>query len=332
MAVTPDNEDVPVRAVLLGSDLNIRRQLRQRLTTCGAEIVGESSVAAFSRSMASGADVLLVCLEGADDADLDALDRVSGERAEPMVFFEGAELDDKMVARLTDKLRAAARESRRSQASPPEPATEAAVEPSVPEAIPVWVLGASFGGPQALSAFLGALPTAPPAAFIVAQHIGDGFAEVLAQQLHRITQLNVVCAAPGMPVNPGRVYVAPIRSRLAIDERGRFKLHGDHRETSAYTPNIDEIMSVVAGRYGRLSGGIIFSGMASDGAEGALAIHRAGGSVWAQDQGSCAVASMPDRACDSGVVSHRASPEALARALPNHLDNLISRHRHEKTA
>lgn len=332
MAVTPGDEQLAVRAVLLGSDLAVRRRLRQRLTTCGTEVVGESSVAAFSRSMAEGADVLLVCLQGADDAELDALDRVSGERAEPMVFFEGAELDDKMAARLADKLRAAAGESRRAQQGIPVPAPEPKLEPDGPHALPVWVLAASFGGPQALSAFLGALPTAPPAAFIVAQHIGDGFAEVLAQQLHRITQLNVVCAAPGMPVNPGRVYVAPIRSRLTIDERGRFKLHGDYRESSVYTPNIDEIMAVVARRYGRLSGGIVFSGMADDGSDGVQAIHQAGGTVWAQDQASCAVASMPDRACDTGAISYRASPEALALELPEYLGKRNNQHGHEQTA
>jgi len=330
--VTPVNEQGPTRVVLLGPDLDLRRRLRQRLTICGIEIVGESSIAAFSRSLAHGADALLVCLEGADDAELDALDRVSGERAEPMVFFESDHLDDKMIARVSQKLRAAANESRRAETAVPQPAYDPVVEPDSAEALPVWVLGASFGGPQALTAFLGALTEPPPAAFIVAQHIGDDFAEVLAQQLHRVTQLNVTCAAPGMLLHPGRVYVAPIRSRLAIDERGRFQLYGDHSADALYTPNIDEIMATIAARYRQLSGAIVFSGMASDGAQGARAIQDAGGCVWAQDEASCTVASMPETASATGAVTRRGPPERLASELPRHINNLIKRYRPEQTA
>lgn len=332
MVVTPADDECPVRAVLLGPDLAARRRLRDGLTNCGLDILGESSVSAFSRSLAQGADVLLVCLEGADDAELDALDRVSEERAEPMVFFEGAALDDRTIARLSEKLRIAAGESRRALGHTPAPATLSEPDARPAEGLPVWVLGASFGGPQALSAFLAAMPTPPPAAFIVAQHIGDGFAEVLAQQLHRSTKLNVVCAAPGMPVNPGRVYVAPIRSRLVIDERDRFKLGGDYEGESAYVPNIDEIMMTVARRYGDLSGAIVFSGMASDGAQGAGAVRAAGGTVWAQDAASSTVASMPDEAAARGAVSYRAAPETLATELSTSLEAQAKNHWPEQTA
>lgn len=329
--MTPADQEPATRVVVLGPNLELRRQLRQRLTVCGIDVVGESSIAAFSRSLAQGTDVLLVCLDGADDAELDELDRVSGERNEPMVFFESATPDDRTLARLSEKLRAAADESRHAGQAVPPP-TVPAVEPESNEELPVWVLGASFGGPQALTEFLGNLPTPPAAALIVAQHIGDDFAEVLAQQLHRATQLNVTCAAPRMPLHAGRVYVAPIRSRLAIDTAGRFELYGDHRTDSLYTPNIDEIMATVAARYGHLSGGIIFSGMASDGAEGARAIHRAGGCVWAQDEASSTMASMPETASATGTVSLRAPPVELAARLPEHVDALINRHRPEQTA
>lgn len=39
--------------------------------------------------------------------------------------------------------------------------------------MPVWVLGASIGGPQAVKEFLAKLPAGTPAAFVVAQHIGS---------------------------------------------------------------------------------------------------------------------------------------------------------------
>jgi len=333
MAVTRANDGAPPRVVLLGPDLRLRQRLRQRLTRRDIEIVGESSIVAFTRSLAPGCDVLLVCLAGADDAELGALDRVAGERVEPMVFFESPDPDDTMIRRLADKLAAAASESRRAASEPAvTPASEPELADANPDDMAVWVLAASFGGPEAIAEFLASLPETPRAAFLVAQHIGDGFAEVVAHQLHRSTKLNVMCAAPGMPLHAGRVYVAPIRERLSIDEAGRFQLFGDQPPDSVYAPSIDDIIKTVAARYRGLSGAIIFTGMASDGANGAQLMRDLGGTVWAQDPESCAASSMPDTAFATGAVSHRGPPQRLAMDLSAHIDTLNPNHQSEQTA
>lgn len=308
-----------VRVALIGPDLAQRRHLRALLAGHGVDIVSEARLASFSRAQAQGVDVLLVSLEGADDADLDALDRVADERDEPMVFFEAMVLDAATVRGIVRKIEAAALESRRA-GGPSKPRALRPLPASGDGRFPVWVLGASFGGPEALTRFLGELPPAPDAAFIIAQHIGDGFAEVLAQQLHRASPVPVVCAAPGMPLHAGRVYVAPIRHRLVIDGRGRFQQGELYGDRSTYTPCIDAIMFEVAARYAHRAAAVVFSGMGDDGARGVRAVRDAGGRVWAQDAGSCAIDSMPNEAAATGTVDRRGPPECLARWLAGELD------------
>jgi two-component system chemotaxis response regulator CheB/chemosensory pili system protein ChpB (putative protein-glutamate methylesterase) len=47
----------------------------------------------------------------------------------------------------------------------------------------VFVLGASIGGPEAVREFLGALPPRIPALFVLVQHMGDEFLELMSAQL-----------------------------------------------------------------------------------------------------------------------------------------------------
>lgn len=185
----------------------------------------------------------------------------------------------------------------------------------------VWVLGASFGGPEALKRFLTAMPAIPNAAFIIAQHIGDGFVDVLASQLNRSTKFHVTPAANGAQLENGKILVAPTRETVNIDPSGRVFLRPD-KINRPYTPSIDAVMKEVAERFGANSGAIIFSGMGDDGAEGCRHIARAGGVIWAQDSASCAIDSMPNCARKTGTVRRNGSPEALAHALVQHMNAL----------
>ncbi len=178
----------------------------------------------------------------------------------------------------------------------------------------VWVLGASLGGPQAVRAFLSRLPGEPPIAFILAQHIGEGFDQLLASQLDRETALHVVCARAGARLHHGDVLLAPLDQALRIDRDGCVALH-PLAEPGIYSPSIDEVMHEVAQRYGANAGAIVFSGMGDDGIEGARAIAAEGGVVWAQDAASAVISSMPDHARRAGVVSLSGPPESLADQL-----------------
>lgn len=179
--------------------------------------------------------------------------------------------------------------------------------------VPVWVLGASIGGPQAIKEFIAQLPATTPAVFIVAQHIGTGFVELLASQLDRVTALEVRAAENGLSLRAGQIVVAPVEQRLTFSD-GKVELQPNRRK-SVYSPSIDEVMTEVARAFGANAHAVVFSGMGSDGVEGARAIVAAGGSVWAQEATSCVISSMADAVRDAGVVSTSAAPVELARGL-----------------
>ena len=50
----------------------------------------------------------------------------------------------------------------------------------------IWVLGASLGGPEAVKQFLAELPGNLPVAFMLAQHLGASFMNLLAEQLDKV--------------------------------------------------------------------------------------------------------------------------------------------------
>jgi len=182
----------------------------------------------------------------------------------------------------------------------------------------VWVLGASLGGPQTVKRFLHALPGDLPVAFVLAQHLGENFGYLLADQLNRGSAFQVITPRVGHVLRHGQVVVAPVDDRLVINPIGALELHpqNDHGN---YRPSIDQVLKDVASRYGRASGTIIFTGMGDDGVDGCRAIAGAGGQVWAQDGASCVISAMPDAVRATGVVSHEGSPETLAHDLIEYL-------------
>ena len=196
------------------------------------------------------------------------------------------------------------------------PAMEADAESEsiVPAAdVPIWVLGASIGGPQAVKEFIAQLPADIPAAFIVAQHIGVGFVDLLAGQLDRVTALQVRPAESGLALRPGQIVVAPVEQRITFSE-GLIALQPNRRR-SVYSPCIDEVMMEVADAFGPRANAIVFSGMGSDGVEGARAIVAAGGMVWGQESSTCVISSMVDSAREAGVVSQSGAPGELGQRL-----------------
>jgi chemotaxis response regulator CheB len=199
---------------------------------------------------------------------------------------------------------------------------EAAIGPEASAAAPVakaegpvqrvWVLGASIGGPEAVREFLGALPKDVPAVFLLAQHMGADFLDLMTQQLARATPLTVRTVTNGDRVAYGEVVIVPLAERLLVDASGEVRL-ATLDEMSPYSPSIDQVMRDVADRFGADAGAIIFSGMAHDAIDGAVYMAGRGGRIWAQDPATCVISSMVDGARDAGVVSVVAAPAELAR-------------------
>lgn len=167
-------------------------------------------------------------------------------------------------------------------------------------------IAASTGGPSALAAVLGKLPEDFPVPILAVQHISLGFANGLAEWLNSCTRLEVKIAKTGDRLRPGRILLAPDDYHLQVGERGAIELS----KAPAYKglrPSANYLFHSLARVYGRRALGIVLTGMGDDGAEGAVALHQAGGVVIAQDEQSSVVYGMPHQ-----VVARRAAHQVLS--------------------
>jgi chemosensory pili system protein ChpB (putative protein-glutamate methylesterase) len=178
----------------------------------------------------------------------------------------------------------------------------------------LFVLGASIGGPEAVRDFLGALPAGFPALFVLAQHMGEEFLELMSAQLAKAVALTVRSPTHGERVGHGEIIVVPTTHRLQIDPEGVITM-AHLPEKPPYSPSIDQVLRDVADQFGDKSGAIIFSGMAHDAIEGSKYLKSRGGTVWVQDPDTCVISSMVDGAREAGIVSFVGSPKQLAEKM-----------------
>ena len=176
----------------------------------------------------------------------------------------------------------------------------------------VWVLGASIGGPDAVREFLAGIPDNTNNLFVLAQHMGADFVDLMVSQLSKATVLDVTMAASGATARNGQVLVVPLAERMLLEADGSMRIV-PLDDASPYSPSIDQVLFDIADRFGARAGAIIFSGMAHDAIEGAKYLAAKGGVVWTQDPASCVVSSMIDGAVEAGIVSFQGSPAVLAQ-------------------
>lgn len=178
----------------------------------------------------------------------------------------------------------------------------------------VWVLGASIGGPESVRQFLAELPRDFPALFLLVQHLGNEFVDLMARQLAKATALTVRMPTHGERIGHGEVAVVPATHRLQVDPEGVVVLERDTAR-GEYSPSIDRVLRDVADRFGPAAGAIIFSGMSNDAVDGCRYLAEKGGRIYAQDPETCVVSAMVDGVRETGVVGFVGSPVELAEQL-----------------
>ena len=191
------------------------------------------------------------------------------------------------------------------------------LDTSAPSAVvqKVWVLGASIGGPEAVREFLGQIPKDYPALFLLAQHMGTEFMDLMAQQLVKTTALTVRTPTHGERVAHGDIVIVPLAHRLRVDREGVVVLEPLAAAPAPHSPSIDQLLIDIADRFAAKAGVIVFSGMAEDAAEGSRYLAEKGGKVYVQDPRTCVISSMVDGVLETGVVTFTGSPRELADRL-----------------
>lgn len=166
---------------------------------------------------------------------------------------------------------------------------------------PVVMIGASTGGPRAVSQILSELPANLPAAVVVVQHIAEGFGGGMAEWLALHCRMPVVLAQEGMALGPGTVFVAPDRCDFLIE--GDARVHLSRNSLLLQRPSVDVAMQAAAAVFGARCNGVLLTGMGRDGAYGMLTIRRVGGYTLAQDEATSAIFGMPKAAADLGAAA-----------------------------
>jgi two-component system chemotaxis response regulator CheB len=182
------------------------------------------------------------------------------------------------------------------------------------EPVSAVAVAASTGGPAAVYRLLELLPPQLGVPVLVVQHMTDGFTPGLTTWLAGATPLRVKLAEHGEALGGGTVYVAPDRSHLRVSPKDRVDL-SCHAPVAGFRPSASVLFSSLAESYGARTGGVVLTGMGSDGLEGARALRNAGAWVLAQDAQSSAVFGMPRAVAEAGLATSVGTVEQIAYRL-----------------
>jgi two-component system chemotaxis response regulator CheB len=246
----------------------------------------------------AGAEMTLRALE------LGAVDCV----AKPTIATNTADTLNEVAA----KVKAAARASIRTKTDDKPQVRRKGYMPSGD----VVAIGSSTGGVEALLSILSLYPeTCPPT--VITQHMPATFTASFAARLDRASGAKVQEAVDGALLEPGKVYVAPGgATHLEIVRSAGLRCRltqGD--PVSGHRPSVDVLFNSVAQAVGEKAVGVILTGMGRDGAQGLLAMRKAGARTVGQDEQSCVVYGMPRTAFELGAVEKQVSLSSMGQTI-----------------
>jgi two-component system chemotaxis response regulator CheB len=180
-------------------------------------------------------------------------------------------------------------------------------------------IGASTGGPPAISQILSTLDSGLPIGLVITQHMPAKFTRAFADRLDRTTPWTVREAEPGDAITAGTALIAPGDGSLLVRREGlQLKVDIEAPTPQArFTPSVDRMLESVARTLGPEALAIILTGMGGDGGRGVRAIKGAGGRVLAEAPETAVIFGMPQEAIATGVVDEVVAlgqvPDAIAR-------------------
>jgi two-component system, chemotaxis family, protein-glutamate methylesterase/glutaminase len=177
-------------------------------------------------------------------------------------------------------------------------------------------IGASTGGPGAVVQILKSLPPTFALPILLVVHLNKTFAGSFAEWLDSQSAFRVRFATDGeqLPaLGTGCVLLAPPDRHMVVDGN-RLRLSSEPERHSC-RPSVDVLFESVAAYHGRQCTACLLTGMGRDGADGLLALRRAGAATIAQDEASSIVFGMPQQAIQLGAAERVLSLNQIAPAL-----------------
>lgn len=321
-ALAPDPQLEIVGEALDGERaVQMTARLRPDVITMDMMLPGISGLEATEQIMATHPTPILV-VSSADRQELfSTYNALAAGAVDVMEKPRGDDSDTDWAVRLRSSLRVVARirvitrprnrvDRRATQAAaPPVPVTAPAIG-----GVSVVAVGASTGGPGALTTLLCSLPPSFTTPVLIVQHIAtsEQFAVAFSDWLAGQTGRNVRYASDGTPVSrtAGQILLAPPDRHVFV--RDQLLRLSDGPQRHSCRPSVDVLFESVAQEFGPSAIGCLLTGMGRDGAAGLLQMRERGAITFAQDEGSCTVYGMPREAALLGAAQHVLPPGRIA--------------------
>jgi len=318
------------RFAILEADASVRQWLERAVEASGSAVtVSVSTVdAARRRLQVNGADVVICGLDSCSRS----CSRQRSAYGEPHLGKPCAALGIPVIENLAlpttpmavaEAVRAIASISgwplpREQPAAPKAISLPHRWQSTTPQAMPraiapsdtahrAWELvaiGSSTGGPSAAVQVLAGLSSDFAIPIVMVQHMLSDHLAVFAESMARQVRRPVALVTERMPLVPGRVYLASglghiVVRRLLAGHLVVDVLKGPPEHNCV--PAVDPLFRSVADAVGVAAIAVVLTGMGTDGALGAAAIHDAGGVVLVQNEETSVVWGMPGATVAAGA-------------------------------
>jgi two-component system chemotaxis response regulator CheB len=294
-------------------------ECRVDIVVLDLEMPGAGGLKSIPRiiSAAAGAKVMIVS-SLADDGAEQTVAALALGAADTMPKPGTGRFNGKFSEILVGKLKALGYAS----VQPPVPVapkgnTQALLRAMPVDPIDVLAIGASTGGIHALGAMFLAMPPRIAVPILITQHLPIPFMSVFARQLGAVARREAVVAEDGMELVPDRILVAPGDAHLTLEpgRSGAVVRLTCGRSSSGCMPSVDPMLASVGAIFGTGALGVVLTGMGRDGVEGASRLVACGGSIFTQDEASCAVWGMPRAILEAGLACAVLPPDKIGRRI-----------------
>jgi two-component system response regulator WspF len=176
------------------------------------------------------------------------------------------------------------------------------------------IIGASTGGPKAISDLLAPLPHDWNAAVLIVQHVDVAFAPGLAKWLSERSSRPVRVAEHGQTPEAGDVLVAGTNDHMVFTKHRTIEYTEEPKDVF-FRPSVDVFFTSIAEHAPRTGVALLLTGMGRDGASGMAKLRSRGWHTIAQDEASSVVWSMPKAGIDAGAACEVLSIERMTTSI-----------------
>jgi len=196
------------------------------------------------------------------------------------------------------------------------------VNATLSQMVDIVVIGASTGGPNALSNIFPKLPKDFPVPIAVVQHMPATFIDSLINRLNEKSAIAIRSASNQSACTSHCVWFAPGDQHMEVVSQHYKKrwVTSQSPPVNSCRPAVDILFRSAAHVYGANVLAVVLTGMGSDGLRGCEDIHAAGGQIIVQDEQSSVVWGMPGCVANAGLANSIVPLDQIALEIQARVD------------